>query len=237
MLAFAGRKRQKQSASVDEVDTDEDDDDDEKFDVVDDADAAAAGQLGVNKTCSASVERRNLRERRRVKQINVTFATLRNRLPVYCWKQQQLLDDQQPQKQQRRRRSSRNIDGRISKRPSKVDTLRTAIDYIRALQQLLEEHDALQHTLPSSDEHLTLANSSDAGFSSVGDFVPPEMTSYGSGSPSASASTDAGCSSLDDLEAVFSGCDSPASSGEQLDLFHPDSRRTPAIQAILEWLM
>jgi len=99
---------------------------------------------------SESVERRNLRERRRVKLINVTFATLRNRLPSYCWQQQQRdHDDHHHHQQQQHRRDRRQRDGDgcgtaghgSTKRPSKVDTLKTAINYIRCLQDLLADDD------------------------------------------------------------------------------------------------
>ena len=59
---------------------------------------------------SSGVARRNERERRRIKHINQTFATLRSMLPL-----------------------------RRTKRVSKVDTLRTAISYINHLHQLLEQ--------------------------------------------------------------------------------------------------
>lgn len=68
----------------------------------------------------ASVERRNKRERMRVKQINSTFVTLRNQLPSDAWS------------------AKRN-----AKKFSKVDTLRVAIDYIRGLRQLITDHDAM----------------------------------------------------------------------------------------------
>ena len=105
---------------------------------------------------SESVERRNLRERRRVKLINVTFATLRSRLPSYCWQQQEQEQhrhlrhrrrhhhhhQQQQQQQLRDRRQTEDAcRGSSSKRPSKVDTLRTAINYIRCLQDLLAADD------------------------------------------------------------------------------------------------
>lgn len=96
-------------------------------------------------TLSESVERRNLRERRRVKLINVSFATLRNRLPSYCWRPR-------PRRQchQLRRlaadddRSGAATRRESSKRASKVDTLRTAINYIRCLQDLIDEDDDRQ---------------------------------------------------------------------------------------------
>jgi achaete-scute complex protein len=67
----------------------------------------------------AAVARRNERERNRVKLINNTFATLREHVPSTFRKSK-------------------------SKKLSKVDTLRGAIDYIQSLQQVLEEHDAVQ---------------------------------------------------------------------------------------------
>lgn len=94
---------------------------------------------------SESVERRNLRERRRVKLINVTFATLRNRLPSYCWQQRRHHHRQQQQQprdaRQRDDDDSSCVSHGSAKRPSKVDTLRTAISYIRCLQDLLADDD------------------------------------------------------------------------------------------------
>ena len=66
---------------------------------------------------TVTVARRNERERNRVKLINMTFATLREHLPY----------------------SSEN---HKSKKMSKVDTLKAAIDYIRYLQTLIgDNHD------------------------------------------------------------------------------------------------
>ncbi|KAJ8381950.1 hypothetical protein SKAU_G00027280 [Synaphobranchus kaupii] len=61
-----------------------------------------------------AVARRNERERNRVKLVNNGFATLREHVP----------------------------NGAANKKMSKVETLRSAVEYIRALQQLLDEHDA-----------------------------------------------------------------------------------------------
>ncbi|XP_020370163.2 achaete-scute homolog 1a [Rhincodon typus] len=63
----------------------------------------------------AAVARRNERERNRVKLVNLGFATLREHVP----------------------------NGSANKKMSKVETLRSAVEYIRALQQLLDEHDAV----------------------------------------------------------------------------------------------
>lgn len=62
-----------------------------------------------------AVARRNERERNRVKQVNLGFATLREHVPS----------------------------GNKSKKMSKVDTLKSAVDYIKYLTQLLDEHDAV----------------------------------------------------------------------------------------------
>ncbi|CAG5927372.1 unnamed protein product [Menidia menidia] len=62
-----------------------------------------------------AVARRNERERNRVKLVNNGFATLREHVP----------------------------NGAANKKMSKVETLRSAVEYIRALQQLLDEHDAV----------------------------------------------------------------------------------------------
>lgn len=61
----------------------------------------------------ATVARRNERERNRVKMVNMGFATLRNHVPHSGKKQ--------------------------SAKMSKVDTLKSAIDYIKHLQRLLNE--------------------------------------------------------------------------------------------------
>uniref|UniRef100_A0A4W3IAL7 Achaete-scute family bHLH transcription factor 1 n=1 Tax=Callorhinchus milii TaxID=7868 RepID=A0A4W3IAL7_CALMI len=69
----------------------------------------------------AAVARRNERERNRVKLVNLGFATLREHVP----------------------------NGSASKKMSKVETLRSAVEYIRALQQLLDEHDAVSAAFQS----------------------------------------------------------------------------------------
>lgn len=72
----------------------------------------------------ASVARRNARERNRVKQVNNGFATLRSHIPLSV---ANALTSQA---------SSR---GAASKKLSKVDTLKMAVEYIRSLKELLDE--------------------------------------------------------------------------------------------------
>ncbi|KAL0628979.1 Achaete-scute-like protein 2 [Plecturocebus cupreus] len=68
---------------------------------------------------AAAVARRNERERNRVKLVNLGFQALRQHVPH----------------------------GGASKKLSKVETLRSAVEYIRALQRLLAEHDAVRNAL------------------------------------------------------------------------------------------
>ncbi|XP_006750159.1 achaete-scute homolog 2 [Leptonychotes weddellii] len=68
---------------------------------------------------AAAVARRNERERNRVKLVNLGFQALRQHVPH----------------------------GGASKKLSKVETLRSAVEYIRALQRLLAEHDAVRAAL------------------------------------------------------------------------------------------
>lgn len=75
----------------------------------------AFASLSGGGTAAAAVARRNERERNRVRLVNLGFAALRQHVPH----------------------------GTASKKLSKVETLRSAVEYIRALQQLLDEHDAV----------------------------------------------------------------------------------------------
>ncbi|XP_030645778.1 achaete-scute homolog 1b-like [Chanos chanos] len=78
-----------------------------------------------------AVARRNERERNRVKQVNMGFQTLRQHVP----------------------------NGAANKKMSKVETLRSAVEYIRALQQLLDEHDAVSAAFQCGVPSPTLSNS------------------------------------------------------------------------------
>ncbi|KAJ8247275.1 hypothetical protein GJAV_G00244440 [Gymnothorax javanicus] len=78
-----------------------------------------------------AVARRNERERNRVRQVNLGFQTLRQHVP----------------------------NGTADKKMSKVETLRSAVEYIRALQQLLDEHDAVSAVFQCGVTSPTLSNS------------------------------------------------------------------------------
>ncbi|XP_018331765.1 achaete-scute complex protein T3-like [Agrilus planipennis] len=87
---------------------------------------------------SASVARRNARERNRVKQVNNGFATLRQHIPI------SVVSALSPQN------SHGNTRG-AHKKLSKVETLRLAVEYIRSLKEMLEESESdVIKTSPSS---------------------------------------------------------------------------------------
>lgn len=74
---------------------------------------ADIGRMGLPEAKPASVTRRNARERNRVKLVNQGFETLREHVP----------------------------NGKKNRKMSKVETLRSAVEYIRHMQQLLQEND------------------------------------------------------------------------------------------------
>lgn len=79
-----------------------------------------------------SVQRRNARERNRVKQVNNGFANLRQHIPSDVI-------------------TALSHGGRgASKKLSKVDTLRLAVEYIRRLQDLIDDNDAESSSSSSS---------------------------------------------------------------------------------------
>lgn len=82
-----------------------------------------------------AVARRNERERNRVKQVNMGFQTLRQHVP----------------------------NGAANKKMSKVETLRSAVEYIRALQRLLEEHDAVSTAFRCAVPSPTISSACSSG--------------------------------------------------------------------------
>ncbi|XP_037099386.1 achaete-scute homolog 1a [Syngnathus acus] len=102
-----------------------------------------------------AVARRNERERNRVKLVNNGFATLREHVP----------------------------NGAANKKMSKVETLRSAVEYIRALQQLLDEHDAVSAAFQAG-----VLQASSPGLQAHG-YATADMNSM-AGSPVSSYSSD-----------------------------------------------
>lgn len=107
----------------------------------------------------AAVARRNERERNRVKLVNMGFQALRQHVP----------------------------NGAANKKMSKVETLRSAVEYIRALQQLLDEHDAVSAAfscgLPSPSITATDHSSSSVPGSPHSAYSSDEGSSYEALSP------------------------------------------------------
>lgn len=89
---------------------------------------------GYSGTQTASIARRNARERNRVKQVNDGFNALRKRLPASVI----------AALSGGARRGS-------GKKLSKVDTLRMVVEYIKYLQSLIEESDAASGISHSED--------------------------------------------------------------------------------------
>lgn len=93
---------------------------------------------GYNGAQAASIARRNARERNRVKQVNDGFNALRKKLPAAVIA---ALSG-----------GSRRGSG---KKLSKVDTLRMVVEYIRYMENLIEESDASQGYTKSASESFT----------------------------------------------------------------------------------
>ncbi|XP_058063349.1 achaete-scute complex protein T4-like [Anopheles bellator] len=112
---------------------------------------------------SASVQRRNARERNRVKQVNNGFANLRQHIPLTVVT------------------ALTNGSRGANKKLSKVDTLRLAVEYIRSLQRLLEENggDLVVTGPPPQQQQQQLSNSSvcSSGSTYYGTMSEPSIAS------------------------------------------------------------
>lgn len=123
----------------------------------------------------ASVQRRNARERNRVKQVNNGFANLRQHIPPDVI-------------------TALTNGGRgASKKLSKVDTLKLAVEYIRRLQDLLEENDSetgstSTHSQSSSSSYYAASPMQHSP--SIQSSIPPPPCSEASVSPTPSYISD-----------------------------------------------
>ncbi|KAL1454959.1 hypothetical protein WDU94_009086 [Cyamophila willieti] len=95
----------------------------------------------VNRQQPASVARRNARERNRVKQVNNGFATLRSHIPLSV--AAALTSNAAVAAANRT----------ASKKLSKVETLRMAVEYIRSLQDMLDDSESGRSTTHSDDSY------------------------------------------------------------------------------------
>ena len=95
----------------------------------------------------ASVARRNARERNRVKQVNMGFAVLRQHIPTaFC----ELASNSGSGAGSGRSSSGGSNSNSKSRKVSKVDTLRCAVEYIRSLQEMLDAGTDSSSTTSSS---------------------------------------------------------------------------------------
>lgn len=118
-------------------------------------------------TQPASVQRRNARERNRVKQVNNGFANLRQHIP------NEII-------------TTLTNGGRgASKKLSKVDTLRLAVEYIRQLQYALDDSDA---EASSSASTRSSQQSVEPYYNNTS--IPPPPCSESSASPTPSYSSE-----------------------------------------------
>lgn len=128
---------------------------------------------------SASVARRNARERNRVKQVNNGFATLRQHIPVNI----------------AQTFGSNNSTGRgVSKKLSKVETLRLAVEYIRHLQSMLNDAETQSESEAKGNENHLVENHNYAenynNYNNYPVLIPTPSSSEVSSSPSHSQTSE-----------------------------------------------
>lgn len=116
-------------------------------------------------TQPASVARRNARERNRVKQVNNGFAALRQHIPSAV--------------------TAALAGGRGSSRKlSKVDTLRLAVEYIKSLKRLLEEsEEGCSETQPGMNYNNTASGQHTPPLSEESHSPAPSFVSESSAGP------------------------------------------------------
>uniref|UniRef100_A0A182SWS0 BHLH domain-containing protein n=1 Tax=Anopheles maculatus TaxID=74869 RepID=A0A182SWS0_9DIPT len=166
---------------------------------------------------SASVQRRNARERNRVKQVNNGFANLRQHIPSTVVT------------------ALTNGSRGANKKLSKVDTLRLAVEYIRSLQRMLDENGGeLGAAAPTKQQITATVNSNQLSNSSVCSASSGGSTYYGTMSEPSNASSPAP-SHLSDHSShggAPGGCYAPMAGGfkhEPYDIYvDPSSSPTPS---------
>uniref|UniRef100_A0A8D8W3E3 Achaete-scute complex protein T3 n=1 Tax=Cacopsylla melanoneura TaxID=428564 RepID=A0A8D8W3E3_9HEMI len=125
----------------------------------------------------ASVARRNARERNRVKQVNNGFATLRSHIPLSV---AAALTCNAPVAPANRT---------ASKKLSKVETLKMAVEYIRSLQDMLDDSESGRSTTHSDDSYYRNMKQIDSmseastspppsSYASEGSYVTPISSSH-----------------------------------------------------------
>ncbi|EFA02710.2 Achaete-scute complex protein T3-like Protein [Tribolium castaneum] len=126
----------------------------------------------------ASVARRNARERNRVKQVNNGFATLRQHIPA------SVAAAFAPQGPSTGRGASKKL--------SKVETLRLAVEYIRSLKQMIEDHenDTTGNSGEGSLQENRYYNNSPDQYQSYQILLPTPTCSEASSSPTPSHSSE-----------------------------------------------
>ncbi|XP_031623795.1 achaete-scute complex protein T3-like [Contarinia nasturtii] len=129
-------------------------------------------QMAFTATQPASVQRRNARERNRVKQVNMGFNNLRQHIPPDVVTQLS------------------NGGRGASKKISKVDTLRLAVEYIRRLQGILDDSDTESLSASSNSTSSSTSSNSYYSPSPVQCIQPPPPCSESSASPTPSYSSD-----------------------------------------------
>uniref|UniRef100_A0A182MHH3 BHLH domain-containing protein n=1 Tax=Anopheles culicifacies TaxID=139723 RepID=A0A182MHH3_9DIPT len=166
---------------------------------------------------SASVQRRNARERNRVKQVNNGFANLRQHIPSTVVT------------------ALTNGTRGANKKLSKVDTLRLAVEYIRSLQRMLDENGGeLGSVAPTKQQIAAAVSNNQLSNSSVCSASSGGSTYYGTMSEPSNASSPAP-SHLSDHSShggATGGCYAPMSGGfkhEPYDIYvDPSSSPTPS---------
>uniref|UniRef100_A0A182RYV3 BHLH domain-containing protein n=1 Tax=Anopheles funestus TaxID=62324 RepID=A0A182RYV3_ANOFN len=164
---------------------------------------------------SASVQRRNARERNRVKQVNNGFANLRQHIPSTVVT------------------ALTNGTRGANKKLSKVDTLRLAVEYIRSLQRMLDENGG-ELVAPTKQQIGSTVTSNQLSNSSVCSASSGGSTYYGTMSEPSNASSPAP-SHLSDHSShggATGGCYAPMTGSfkhEPYDIYvDPSSSPTPS---------